>query len=146
VAVVASDQPLALETRDELEQFGEHITLDGYGGDPASLNDESLVRSALVDLCALLGMHPLASPMVVSAPDNQLKDPGGWSGFLMIAESHLSIHTFPKRRFLSADAYTCRNGIQVTTVTAFFTERFGLDEVETNFIRRGLRYPARNIA
>jgi len=143
---MASDQLLVNEPRDGLEQFGEHITLDGYGGDPVVLNNEGLVRSALIDLCDLLGMHPLASPMVVPAPDNQLKDPGGWSGFLIVAESHISIHTFPKRRFLSADAYTCRNGIRVATITTFFTERFALNEVETNFIKRGLRYPARNIA
>jgi S-adenosylmethionine decarboxylase len=124
--------------------FGEHITIDGYDADPARLQDRATVRSSLIDLCAFLGMKPLKRTHIVSAPDNQIKDPGGWSAFLVVAESHLSIHTFPRRHFLSADVYTCRNGIDAKSVSDFFTETFRLGEVETNFIRRGLKYPKHN--
>jgi S-adenosylmethionine decarboxylase len=126
--------------------FGEHITIDGYDGNPAKLNDEGLIRSSLTELCALLGMRPLAEPVVARAPDNRLKDPGGWSGFLLIAESHLAIHTFPRRRFLSADAYTCKNNMDCSAVVDFFRSRFELGDIEQHFIRRGLRYPPHNIA
>ncbi len=125
--------------------FGEHITIDGYGGDPALLNDREVVLGVLTDLCADQGMTPLIEPVVVEAADNQIKDPGGWSGFLIIAESHISIHTFPKRRFVSADFYTCKNGIDRERVISFMRERFKLDEVESTFIERGLRYPAHNL-
>lgn len=110
------------------------------------MNDGALVRRSLTDLCQVLGMHALSDPHVVHAPDNQLKDPGGWSGFLIISESHLSIHTFPRRGFISADAYTCQNGIDVEIIRSFFIQTFDLDEVELNFIKRGLRYPERNIS
>lgn len=126
--------------------FGEHLTIDGYGGDPSLLNDRALVESSLAALCNLLGMHALLGPHVIEAPDNLLKDPGGWSGFLIISESHLSIHTFPRRRFLSADVYSCQNGIDEFTVRKFFSDTFELSEMEVNFIRRGLRYPQLNIA
>lgn len=127
------------------DHFGEHITIDGYGGDPVKLNDQDVVKDILLDLCARLRMHALAAPTVLHAPDNERKDPGGWSGFLVIAESHISLHTFPKRRFLSADVYSCRNGIAVQEVISFLKTAFALEEVETNFIRRGLRYPAFNL-
>ncbi|HEV2560724.1 MAG TPA: S-adenosylmethionine decarboxylase [Rhizomicrobium sp.] len=126
--------------------FGEHLTLDGYGGCPQRLDNPDLVKSALADLCRTLGMKALLGPVIASAPDNNLKDPGGWSGFLVIAESHISIHTFPKRRFLSADAYTCQAGLDTEAIVAFFTRTFALEEVETHFVKRGLRYPAHNIA
>ncbi len=125
--------------------FGEHITLDGYGGDPGCLDNKDVVSSVLTRLCTTLGMHPLIEPVVVSAPDNHVKDPGGWSGFLMIAESHISIHTFPCRRFLSADIYTCKNGMDQTLIVDFFKNAFQLAEVETNFIKRGLKYPDHNL-
>lgn len=125
--------------------FGEHLTLDGYGGDPIALDGGDLLRSCLEDLCAKLGMHPLSEPMVLSAPDNQIKDPGGWSGFLIIAESHISIHTFPRRRFLSADVYTCRHGMDAALVSGILSTRYSLAEIETHFIRRGQRYPAHNL-
>lgn len=128
------------------EHFGEHITIDGYGGDPTLLNDREVVLGVINDLCRDQGMTPLIEPVVVEAADNQIKDPGGWSGFLIIAESHISIHTFPKRRFVSADFYTCKNGIDQETVISFLRDRFKLEDVETNFIQRGLEYPAHNLA
>jgi len=126
--------------------FGEHVTVDGYDGNPAALNDQGLIRSSLTELCAILGMRALAEPLVVRAPDNRGKDPGGWSGCLLIAESHLAIHTFPRRRFLSADVYTCKNNLDCDSVVAFFRTSFQLGEIEQHFIRRGLRYPRHDIA
>lgn len=126
-------------------QFGEHITIDGYGGDPELLNNKQTVSFVLSDLPKQLGMKTLSTPMVVSAPDNGMKDPGGWSGFVIIAESHISIHTFPKRRFISADVYSCKNGMDVQKIINYFTETFKLSDVETNFIKRGTRYPAENL-
>lgn len=125
--------------------FGEHITIDGYGGDPERLDSEEAVVSCLTELCGVLKMQMLTKPLVVSAPDNHIKDPGGWSGFIIIAESHISIHTFPNRRFLSADVYTCQNGLDVDFVVNYFKQKFKLKEVEKHFIKRGLKYPANNL-
>ncbi len=129
-----------------IAHFGEHITIDGYGGNAERLNSEDVVYSALVELCDLLQMHPLMKPILLSAPDNHIKDPGGWSGFVIITESHISIHTFPKRRFLSADVYTCRNGVDVDFVVDYFKKKFQLESVEINFIKRGLKYPEYNLS
>jgi S-adenosylmethionine decarboxylase len=125
--------------------FGEHVTIDGYGGNPKLLNSKREVRSALKDLCKELRMHPLKGPVIVHAPDNHIKDPGGWSGFVVISESHISLHTFPKRRFISADVYTCKNGVDARFIVDFFKKKFDLQEVETNFIKRGLKYPEYNL-
>jgi S-adenosylmethionine decarboxylase len=125
--------------------FGEHITIDGYGGSMKCLNSKKVVSSALTELCDALHMRPLIKPQVISVSDNHIKDPGGWSGFVIIAESHVSIHTFPKRRFLSADVYTCQNGVDKEFVIDFFKKKFQLEDVETHFIKRGIKYPERNI-
>jgi S-adenosylmethionine decarboxylase len=125
--------------------FGEHFTLDGYGADPARLGDEALIRATLLDLCARIGMNALAPPLVVRAPDNRLKDPGGWSGVLLIVESHITIHTFPGRQFLTSDVYSCKSGMDLGAIERVLTERFGLCEAETHFLKRGLRYPAWNL-
>lgn len=125
--------------------FGEHITIDGYGGNPERLNSEVAVFSALTELSDALRMRALMKPQVISAPDNHIKDPGGWSGFVIIAESHISIHTFPKRRFLSADVYSCMNDVDIKLVTNFFKKKFQLDDIETHHIKRGLKYPEHNL-
>ncbi len=128
-----------------MDHFGEHLTIDGYGGDFELLNDKERVTACLTDLPQNLGMHTLGDPVVYSAPGNDQKDPGGWSGFVVIQESHIAIHTFPARGFVSADVYTCQNGLETDWIVEYFKKTFGLKNVETNFIKRGLKYPAENI-
>jgi S-adenosylmethionine decarboxylase len=125
--------------------FGEHLTIDGYGGNKDLLNDKELILGFLNELLGDLGMHALSEPYIISAPDNGIKDPGGWSAFVVIAESHIAIHTFPRREFVSADVYTCRNGLDQKQIERFFIDKFKLKEVETNFVIRGTKYPEGNI-
>lgn len=125
--------------------FGEHLCIDGYGGSFEKLNSKKLVLNSLDKLPELLGMKKLCKPHVYYAPDNNIKDSGGWSGFVVIAESHISIHTFPCRGFLSADIYTCKDNMGIDFIKGYFKKRFEIKDVETNFIKRGTRYPLRNI-
>ncbi len=125
--------------------FGEHITVDGYGGDEALLDDKEVVLRALNELVSFLGMHFLAEPQVYRAEGNDKKDPGGWTGFVVIMESHISIHTFPKRGFVSADVYTCQNGLNTELIISYFKKSFALSDIETNFLKRGTRYPTKNV-
>jgi S-adenosylmethionine decarboxylase len=125
--------------------FGEHLTLDGYGGDFALLNDKDRVWKVLSELPNLLGMDKLAEPVVYFAQGNDHKDPGGWTGVVVIKESHISIHTFPAREFVSADVYTCKNGMDNDFIKTYFTRTFKLKELETHFIKRGTRYPTHNV-
>ncbi len=127
------------------EHFGEHLMIDGYGGNDELLNSKELVLSCLSGLLDKMGMKKLAEPVVYYAQGNDIKDPGGWTGVVVIEESHISIHTFPKRGFVSIDVYTCRNGMDTEFITQFFRDAFLLKELEVNFLKRGTRYPAQNI-
>lgn len=128
-----------------MAHFGEHLTIDGYGGSFEKLNDKELVLRCLHQLPEKLGMQILAEPVVYFAKGNDKKDPGGWSGIVAIEESHISIHTFPARGFISTDVYTCKNGLNIEFVANYFKEIFDLQDIEQNFIKRGMRYPDNNI-
>lgn len=121
--------------------FGEHLMVDGYGGNKKLLDSKDLVLDILNELPKILQMKTLCKPCVFFAPDNHIKDPGGWSGFIVIAESHISVHTFPARGFVSADVYTCKNGLNTKLVSDYFIDKFQIKEIETNFIKRGMKYP-----
>jgi S-adenosylmethionine decarboxylase len=125
--------------------FGVHLTLDGYGGSQHRLADADHVLACLGDLPERLGMHKIAEPVLVELDHHSDKDPGGVSGFVMIAESHISIHTFPLRGFVSADVYTCQNSLDTEQICQYFADAFGLQDLEVNFVRRGTRYPQHNI-
>lgn len=131
--------------KNDVMQFGVHGTIDGYGASPSLLDNSESVRAALEDLAELLGMHKISEPTVVEAGPNNKKDPGGWSGFLLIAESHISLHTFPNRQFISVDVYTCQNSLDMQRIVEFLKDAFELDDVETHVIKRGTRYPVKNV-
>lgn len=121
------------------------MTIDGYGGNKEALNNKDLVLDILTNLPKELGMRILGGPHVHFAKSNDKKDPGGWSGFVIIMESHISIHTFPDRSFVSVDVYSCKNGMNTDFILEYFKEKFGLKDLETNFIKRGTKYPEENI-
>lgn len=125
-----------------VETFGIHIMLDGYDADGPVMQDEAALAGLLQALPAEMGMHAICDAVVVKVGPNCAKDPGGLSGFVMIAESHISFHTFPERRFVTMDLYTCRTGTDVEAVVSRLCATFGLSDVDVHVQRRGLRYPA----
>jgi len=130
---------------DKVTNFGEHLMLDGYLGNKDLLNNKDAVFSWLNTLPEKLGMHKITEPQIIFSEGNGEKDPGGWSGIVMIAESHISVHTFTERRFASADVYTCKNGMDTDLIINYFKETFGFQDVEKNFVKRGTRYPSENL-
>jgi S-adenosylmethionine decarboxylase len=125
--------------------FGVHLTLDGYGGSARLLADGEHVLACLAELPERLGMHKLADPVLVEVGQLGPKDPGGVTGFVIIAESHISIHTFPLRGFVSADVYTCKNSMDTDQICQYFTNAFALQDLEVNLVKRGTRYPQHDI-
>lgn len=124
--------------------FGLHLMLEAYECDPKTLNDENLVYKILDELPDVLGMKKLMEPHVLFAQPNGIRDPGGWSGFVMIQESHISLHTFIKRRFITADVYSCKN-FDGQTAIKYFKKAFHTEDVEYKMEERGTRYPSKDI-
>lgn len=129
----------------ETMQFGVHYMLDGYNANPDIMRDKEALTAFLHDLPGHVGMHSICEPTVVEVGPNNKKDPGGVSGFVMIAESHISFHTFPGRGFVSIDVYTCNDTVPENELTKRFTEFFKICDSDVKVIERGTRYPSENI-
>ncbi|MEL6207332.1 MAG: S-adenosylmethionine decarboxylase [Pseudomonadota bacterium] len=125
----------------ETETFGLHLMLDGYEADPALLSDKRGLYRQLTLVPEALGMHRIAAPLVVEVGPLNRKDPGGLSGVALIAESHISVHTFPSRRFVTIDVYTCQNDMDCQAVTASLVAAFRIGSWDVHVQPRGLRYP-----
>lgn len=116
-----------------------HLMLDAYKCNSDKLNDGEFAYRLLDDLTELIGMTQLTKPYVVYAKGNGEHDEGGWSGFVMIEESHISIHTFPVRGFVTADVYSCKEFDTKKTIE-YFKKVLETDDIETFLQKRGLRY------
>ncbi|MCB9813972.1 adenosylmethionine decarboxylase [Candidatus Nomurabacteria bacterium] len=126
-------------------QFGIHYMLDGYKADKDALADKAGLINILETLPGKVGMHTISTPVVVEVGPNNKKDPGGISGFVLVAESHISFHTFPGRGFVTIDAYTCNDTIDSDKITQYFTDFFKIKESDVKVIKRGTKYPVENI-
>ena len=138
-------QSAAAKAVGQTMNFGVHLTIDGYGGNPDKLNNREIVTRCLDELPDKLGMQKIFGPEVLECPAYSPKDSGGYSGFTMIAESHISCHTFPFRRFVSIDVYTCKNEMDKDFILQYFKEAFELEDLEVNYIIRGTRFPANDL-
>lgn len=128
----------------KLIPFGLHLIIDAYNCDPKILNDKKLVYNILDNLPKKIGMRKLMKPYVLFAESNEKRDPGGWSGFVMIQESHISLHTFIKRRFITADVYSCKE-FDPKVVIKYFKKAFKTKDMDCSVEVRGKRYPKKNI-
>lgn len=126
-------------------RFGLHLTIDGYDGAPDLLADIGLVRRWLDHLPGYLGMNKLMDPCLIEVGAQNEKDPGGITGFVLIAQSHISVHTFPLRRFVSADIFTCQDDLNDDEVRESLAATFDLGEIESHLLQRGTRYPLFNV-
>jgi S-adenosylmethionine decarboxylase len=84
-----------------------HLTIDGFGGSAAKLGSETLVRSLLDRYPGAINMTKITSPMVMEYVGDKPED-WGVTGFVIIAESHISIYTFSDRGYVSVDVFSCK--------------------------------------
>jgi S-adenosylmethionine decarboxylase len=115
-----------------------HLIIDGYGGDTAKMWNLELVREFLTHYPANLGMTPITEPKVLEYNGPVLED-SGVSGFVIIAESHISIHTFPYRQYVNIDIFSCKS-FDNHRALADAKALFGLVEVKTWLLDRGLEW------
>ncbi len=113
-----------------------HVIIDGYGGDPDQLADENVVRVILDRYPEEMGMTKITQPTVVRYTGSKPED-WGVSGYVMIAESHISMHTFPERRLIWADIFSCKD-FDAGPVLEDLKRRFGLREMSVQIIERNL--------
>ena len=67
-------------------------------------------------------------------------DDWGVSGFVIIAESHIAVHTFPEHGYVWVDIFSCKE-FEAPQALDIIIDEFGLTHVKTDIHERGLEYP-----
>ncbi len=110
--------------KDGVKFAGTHLLVDLWGA--TNLADPSHIDVALREAAVTAGATILHSHFHHFSPN------GGVSGVVVLAESHISIHTWPERNFAAIDIFMCgacnpHDAIEVLQ-RAFEPERIDLDE------------------
>ena len=90
----------SLSNEDKLMHQSKHLLLELYKCDCGKLNDESFLR------CTLNRSAKLAKANVLNLISNKF-EPQGVTAIALLAESHISIHTWPECNYSAVDIFTC---------------------------------------
>lgn len=113
-----------------------HLIIDGFGANPSVLESEEFVYRFLDEYPSQIQMTKVAPPHVFRYVGSKPQD-WGISGFVVIAESHISIHTFPERRLVNIDIFSCKE-FDAERAVRDIQSRFEIAESETHILDRGL--------
>ena len=118
--------------------FGYLMTLDLYGCKPGVCDDLDLCYRYLEDLVVFLRMNKQSPPFLFRSPA-EYPDKAGLSGWVPLIESGIQIHTLSPKNFISIDVYSCGK-YDPTGVEEFTSKYFEPQEIEKNYIYRGVKY------
>lgn len=83
-----------------MKTLGRHVISEHFGCASELLDDVAVIEAAMLAAAQAIGATLVSSAF-------HRYEPQGVSGVLLIAESHLSIHTWPEHRYAAVDIFTC---------------------------------------
>ena len=111
--------------------LGTHVLLELRDCDPQLLDDLEHIRQGLLNAAEQVGAH------VVGESFHQFT-PQGVTGILSIAESHISIHTWPEFGYAAADIFTCGDQTMPDRAAESIIAALRCRDPQITQIRRGL--------
>ncbi len=111
--------------------LGKHAIIEYYGCNQESLNDIPLLRSAIITAAELAGATVIDSLFHEFSPF-------GITGVVVVAESHLSIHTWPEYGYAAVDVFTCGETIDNRKAFEFIKNEISAQKYEIVEFRRGM--------
>lgn len=115
-----------------------HLIVDGYGGNPERQKDPRFIYRLLERLPAAIGMTRITAPIVFTYRGVRPED-WGVTGVVVIAESHISVHTFPHHRYVNIDIFSCRE-FDTRRALEWVCSAFEFERVRTWEVERGLEH------
>ena len=125
----------SLSDQQELSHQSKHLLLELYRCDREKLNDESFLR------CILNRAAKLANATVLNLISNKF-EPHGVTAIALLAESHLSIHTWPEACYSAVDIFTCGENMKPDLGCKYLIEAL---DAEEHFLRVINRNPSINV-
>ena len=113
----------------KISHQSKHLLLELYRCDSEKLNDESFLR------CTLNRSAKLAKATVLNLISNKF-EPQGVTAIALLAESHISIHTWPESNYSAVDIFTCGQNMQPDVASQFLIEALNAEEHFLRVIER----------
>jgi S-adenosylmethionine decarboxylase len=114
-----------------------HLMLELYGCSREILTNEPLLRRVLDEYPGRVDMEKVSPVHLYDIETSNPLD-AGMSGFVVIAQSHISMHAWPEYGEVDIDICSCKEFSQEDAI-AFAKEVFQTEDIETHFVIRANR-------
>ena len=113
-----------------MDYLGTQWTAELYGCDHAMLDDVEGIRELM------LAAATVANATIVGSQFHRFS-PYGVSGVVVIAESHIAIHTWPEHGYAALDVFSCGLTLHTDAAFRFLADKLGASHVDAVCQRRG---------
>ena len=113
-----------------MNALGIHLLVELRDCDSRLLDDLSFVKTTLITAAEDMGATVLGEVFHHFSPQ-------GVTGIVSIAESHISVHTWPEYGYAAVDIFTCGTSIEPRDAARFIAGRLAAEDTEITEVRRG---------
>ena len=113
-----------------MDPLGRHLLVELEDCDADILNDIKKIKKILITAARE------AKATIIESRFHQF-NPFGISGVVVIAESHLTIHTWPEHRYAAVDIFTCGKALEPATATDYLIEMLKSENPSMVELNRG---------
>lgn len=114
-----------------MDALGRHLLLELRDCNKAVLDDLRYLENALVSAAEEAGATVLGKSFHQFAPQ-------GVSGVVLIAESHLSLHTWPEHAYAAVDIFTCGTTVKIEVAADALIRQLGSRDPSALEVKRGM--------
>jgi S-adenosylmethionine decarboxylase len=120
-------------------EFGPHLMLDCSGCNLEKISNLEYVFKFLNELPEKIGMTKITQPYVFPY-EGLIPEDKGITGTVIIAESHITFHSFTDKDYFFFDVFSCKH-FDVEQVAQLVTEAFEVKQVNRHDALRGKDFP-----
>ena len=114
-----------------MNALGRHLLLELFDCDLDAISKLDAVKGALVEAAKR------AQATIVDVVFHEF-NPFGISGVVVIAESHLTVHTWPEYRYAAVDIFSCGEILQPEVAATYLVEQLGAERASVVELQRGM--------
>ena len=114
-----------------MQALGRQILVELYDCNPDILADLKAIEKHMLESCRI------ANATIVTHTFHEFS-PYGVSGAVIIAESHVAIHTWPEHNYAAVDIFTCGDTISPWVIHDYLKKEFESKNTSSMELRRGL--------
>lgn len=119
--------------------YGKHLLVEVICQNKKYLSSKVFIKKFILDLISQLNLIAMAPPKLFKFPPPG----GGVTGFCVIAESHIAIHTWPEKNYFTFDIFSCRD-FNEKNVENIIRRSFKIKTMHQQVLERGLSINFKN--